>query len=327
MEDGDQQPMDLPGPWAASEMEVATQIKEEQGTVAYHPPPSPPPPPPPPAEPLRSALRSRGSGPRKRKAPGEEPLRISFVETPRLRHIENFKHLIDELWYPGFMVDCDRCEQPVQWGLEGSIMGAPGRSRFAQELVLCSACLSDKSYSEIGAWMVVALAAGSGKDSGGSCNVAQAPVTELLNKLIDLCGRGDGKADLLAQILGSDAEDSDVRSAVLKKARSNVANLLSYRSFSDAALKQEQADARAASNDSDSRPRAESGHVGAKRSTAKATGTKSSGAKAAAAAVKASRGLSRGKAARGAGAPRAKATKGNSIGNGKPNAKRQRTQK
>jgi len=369
IEEDHQQRLGLAGRLAAREAEVAGGRRQAEG------PPEPPPPPPP--APLRSALRKPGSaagsssGGVKRKAPGGEPVKVSIEEMPRLRRIENFKHLVDDLWYPGFMVECDRCEQPVQWGMEGSIMGAPGRSRFAQGQVLCNCCLSDKLYSEIGAWIVVALAAGSGADSGGSCSVAEAPVTSLLSTLVNLGPSGDAKADLLVAILGSDAEDPDVRSAVLRKARSNVGNLLSYRFLAGAALKQERAaeeeGARAASNDSSSRPCAEGGTdlppeteeagpsdrppAAAKRNNAKAAGAKSSGAEASGeAAAKPSSGLPRARAAgaklgsaslpRAAAARAARGARGKAgakagggasaasgAGDGKPAAKRQRTSK
>jgi len=166
--------------------------------------------------PLKSALRSRkATGPRK-------ACRISFKNEIRTSKIESLAPLGEALWYPGFVVQCDRCEQRVQWGQEGSIMGAPDRSRFAQDQVLCNGCLSDKLYSEIGAWVVVQLAAGRGGPS-----VAQAPITSLLTSLINLGSRGcNPKSDLLVALLGCEAEDLEVRTAVLRKACQQVPQLL-----------------------------------------------------------------------------------------------------
>jgi len=173
--------------------------------------------PPEPPQPLRSALRKRNKS-------GDAPPRITFSNSNTTTAIENITRFANDLWYPGFMVECDRCDQRVQWGIEGSIMGAPGRSRFAQDQVLCNCCLSDKLYAEIGAWVVVALAAGPAEGSGG---VANAPVTSLLTSLIHLGSRGGAsKGDLLISLLGAEAEDREVRTAVLRKARSHVGGLL-----------------------------------------------------------------------------------------------------
>jgi len=194
--------------------EEAEEVKEEQEEQEEKEEVAKPPEPP---QPLRSALRKRNKS-------GDAPPRITFSNSNTTTAIENITRFANDLWYPGFMVECDRCDQRVQWGIEGSIMGAPGRSRFAQDQVLCNCCLSDKLYAEIGAWVVVALAAGPAEGSGG---VANAPVTSLLTSLIHLGSRGGAsKGDLLISLLGAEAEDREVRTAVLRKARSHVGGLL-----------------------------------------------------------------------------------------------------
>mmetsp|Transcript_58013 Transcript_58013/g.166347 ORF Transcript_58013/g.166347 Transcript_58013/m.166347 type:complete len:759 (-) Transcript_58013:161-2437(-) len=195
------------------EQEEQEEKEEEKGEEEVEEVPKPLEPP----KPLRSALRKRNKS-------GDAPPRITFSNSNTTTAIENITRFANDLWYPGFMVECDRCDQRVQWGIEGSIMGAPGRSRFAQDQVLCNCCLSDKLYAEIGAWVVVALAAGPAEGSGG---VANAPVTSLLTSLIHLGSRGGAsKGDLLISLLGAEAEDREVRTAVLRKARSHVGGLL-----------------------------------------------------------------------------------------------------
>lgn len=159
-----------------------------------------------PKVPLQSALKRGGT---KRKSLS----RISFVEHHTVKRIENVSRFVDVLWYPGFVVECDRCGESVQWGAEGCLMGAPGRSRFAQGQVLCNCCLADKLYAEIGAWVVLHLAS----VTEGTSGVAEVPVTSLLGSLVNL-GSG-GRGDLLVGLLGPEADDADVRTAVLRKAQ------------------------------------------------------------------------------------------------------------
>lgn len=172
------------------------------------------------ARPQRSSLtRQRHCGRQAVAAAG-----VSFADASTDSTIESFSSLADELWYPGFAVSCDRCERAVKWGAEGSIMGAPGRSRFSQWQVLCNGCLADRLYGEIGAWLVVALAA----DRGGGVNgcVAHGPVSALLEGLLKLCpGTGNG-SDQLSMLLGKEAEAPDVRAVVLQKARTHIGRLL-----------------------------------------------------------------------------------------------------
>jgi len=180
------------------------------------------------AAPLRSCLRAAGSAAtaRKDKETGKRSS-ISFDREDKVRTIQNHCHLGAELWYPGFAVTCDRCDSHVEWGAEGNIAGAPGRSRFTQWQVLCNACLADRLYSEVGAWLVVALAATTSEDPGVGCGVAQSPVTTLLDTLLSLGPLAEGSTDMLVALLGPEAESPEVKTAVLRKARANVASLLS----------------------------------------------------------------------------------------------------
>ena len=86
----------------------------------------------------QSALAAaRGKAAAARPAPASRRSRsVSFAGEPAVTSIESFSHLSDALWYAGFAVECDRCDQPVRWGAEGSLTGAPGRSRFSQWQVL-----------------------------------------------------------------------------------------------------------------------------------------------------------------------------------------------
>merc|ERR1712012_275041 len=181
---------------------------------------------------LRSALKrpsvtgtsiSQGTGQR---------ATITFADRPdRTTMIQNWSHLADMLWYPGFVVVCDRCERSVEWGHEGNIAGAPGRSRFSQWQVLCSTCMADRLYAEIGAWLVVALAASASEDPNVGSGVAQGPVTTLLDTLLQTSPAAScGGTDLLVALLGPEAEPPEVRETVLRKARNHVSTVLGQRS-------------------------------------------------------------------------------------------------
>jgi len=141
--------------------------------------------------------------------------------------IQNFCEQAETLWYQSCPVECDRCDRVLQWGAEGTFVGSPGQSRFTQSKILCSACVSDKLYTEVGAWLVVALAArgepGDRSSSERCVGVANGPIAGLLGALENV-GPHSGKDQLVA-LLGEDAEDPDVRAAVLKKAKARVSQL------------------------------------------------------------------------------------------------------
>lgn len=175
-----------------------------------------------PPPPLRSALRRRGDD-------GPPKARIRFAPQAVTRGIENHSALGPELWYDGFVVECDRCDRAIEWGAEGSnVMGSPGRSRFAQWQVLCSGCSAERVYAEIGAWFVVALAADSSDGAGVGGRVAEEPIVALLGSLAHLA-RGKVREDLLTALLGPEAEDPEVRGAVLRKARAHAPKFLGHR--------------------------------------------------------------------------------------------------
>jgi len=169
---------------------------------------------------LRSILRMHHSSKAGKAAIGKT---ISFASSSAVTSIRNFS-CCEDLWYPNFAVDCNRCDAPVQWGAEGILMGAPGRSRFSQWQVLCSSCLSDKLYGDLGAWVVVACAnlANNGADSDGT--IAYAPMEKLMNHLLQLCPKSG--SDQLAALLGKEAEAPDVRAVILQKARTHLGELL-----------------------------------------------------------------------------------------------------
>jgi len=146
--------------------------------------------------------------------------------------IQNFAHLSQDLWYAGYVVECDQCERLLNWGAEGSLTSAaPGRpvtgppvgSRFSQSRVLCNCCLADRLYGDIGVWLIVALAASSGGDAG-QAGVAQGPVTTALDALLRL--NTAAGADQLVGLLGEEAKAPEVRAVVLQKARARVASML-----------------------------------------------------------------------------------------------------
>jgi len=142
---------------------------------------------------------------------------VSFKEAPVISQVVNFSK--ENLWYPGYAVECDRCEQPVHWGEEGSYMGSPGQSRFAQGQVFCNACVAEKLYSELGVWLIVALAAGS---NTGGVSYARDNMCKLLEQL---CGMASSaRADQLVSLLGREVEDREVRTVVLQKAHRGALN-------------------------------------------------------------------------------------------------------
>lgn len=171
--------------------------------------------------PVRSALRRPGRGPTSSHV---SPKSIHFSAEQQEVAIENFSEDADDLWYQGFAVECDRCDQPVSWGLEGSLLGAAGISRFAQWQVLCGSCLADKLYAEIGAWLVVGMVAGDTNEDHNSWHVALRPIVNILDMLAPL--NLNGKPDQLVALLGEQALNPEVRETVLKRARGNAQGLL-----------------------------------------------------------------------------------------------------
>lgn len=188
--------------------------------------------------PLRSVLRHRPCG--LAAASQKEPATsrhasVCFAEGPSVTNIKNYSHLSGQLWYAGFAVECDRCEAPVKWGLDGHLMGSPGRSRFSQRVVLCDSCLCERCYSDIGAWLVVALAA----SANGSHAAAAPPVMSLIDSLLEFRGV-DRK---LAAVLGPAVEVTEVRQTVLQKARSRVTAMLGIKQEAWPAIADSQDDA------------------------------------------------------------------------------------
>merc|ERR1712125_136376 len=116
---------------------------------------------------LDGQLKPCKDGPQESGASG-----VTFADNAITTAIQNFRS--HNLWYPKLSVQCDKCEQPVAWGKEGKLVGAPGRSSFSHWQVLCNGCLSDRIYMEIGAWFVVALAAVAG--SKAQSNAVHGPV-------------------------------------------------------------------------------------------------------------------------------------------------------
>lgn len=188
--------------------------------------------PPPPA---RGCLRRAGQQPRPSadvrvgSATGRSAQRVTFCEAGEKRAlVENFGNLGEELWYPGYMVECDQCEEPVEWGAEGTMTGASGRSRFSQWQVLCNTCVSDRLLAEVGVWFIVALAATCTGSAGGqhdeSVRVAEGPLLECFDKLLQL--PPGAQPDQLTALLGKEAEVPEVRATVLRKARLRVPYVL-----------------------------------------------------------------------------------------------------
>lgn len=144
-------------------------------------------------------------------------------------HIENYAGLSDQLWYGGFAVECDHCDQRIQWGLEGSFIGTPGQPRFSQNQVLCNRCLSNDLYAKIGAWLVVGLAASCNSET---CNghpspglsIANEPISYLIDSLLKTVPITS--YDQLVPLLGVEAQLPEVRATVLQKARAGVSIVL-----------------------------------------------------------------------------------------------------
>lgn len=134
--------------------------------------------------------------------------------------VADCRHHGQELWYEGFAVECDECDAPVEWGQEGSLAGAPGRSRFAQMQVLCNRCLSNNLYGQVGSWLLLGVAAGAqGVEVLG-------PVETILDQLL-LLGKPGPVNDLLIGMLGVEAEYDGARENVLIKVRDRLPQLLS----------------------------------------------------------------------------------------------------
>lgn len=148
---------------------------------------------------------------------GDGSRTVSFAEGCEFVHsvaVENHSGFGDDLWYPGFVVECDQCENPVEWGAEGSIHGAPGRSRFAQYQVLCNSCQANRLYAEFGVWIIVSLASGRG------CKEAMDSLQSVLASLkqMERCSM----VDQLIALLGESALAPGVRNVVLEKATGNL---------------------------------------------------------------------------------------------------------
>ncbi|CAE8620398.1 unnamed protein product, partial [Polarella glacialis] len=165
------------------------------------------------------------SRPKDRKVTGSG-CKITFAAEPKVSEIENFSHLSEELWHDGsFMVDCDTCDSRILFGVGGSCVGAAGRPRFAQNQVVCNSCLAERLFSEIGAWLVVALASRAADgDHVELDRVAEEPVSSLVDALLQL-GPGS-RADTLVGLLGEEVSEAEARAEVLMKARSKVSSVL-----------------------------------------------------------------------------------------------------
>lgn len=177
-----------------------------------------------PIQPLRSALRRTAGLPIRET--NAAPKSISFTGQNVTQTIENFAQMGDSLWYPNFAVDCDRCDASVRWGAEGSFVSTPGQSRFSQWQVLCSNCLADRFYSEMGVWLIIGLAASCNSDQEGTCSVAHDPIVSALDSLLRI--NPSAGSDQLTALLGKEAETPEVRAVVLQKARSQVAAVLGH---------------------------------------------------------------------------------------------------
>lgn len=173
-----------------------------------------------PPKPLRPALRQRRADGGKDDGGRSRSASVSFAaERDSSTDIIDFKQLGTQLWYEGLAVECDECDELVQWGAEGSLTGAVGRSRFSQPKVLCNRCLANRSYGQIGAWLLLGIAAGpDGAEILGS-------VENLIDLQVQL-GRGGRVSDALVDLLGQEAEKPGARENVLLKARERIPNLL-----------------------------------------------------------------------------------------------------
>jgi hypothetical protein len=160
--------------------------------------------------PLHSAFRnscsSRGTGPRREKSPCRNS--VTFTGQDVTTAIDNFRYLSDNLWYQHCPVECDLCCQPMNWDHQGDISGAPGRSRFSQWRALCGTCQVNGLYTEMGAWLVVGLAASGHRDGNDQpCR----NIKRLLDQMRWLCpelGGGDQMEALLGEVVRSLAESA-----------------------------------------------------------------------------------------------------------------------
>lgn len=216
-------------PAQAASLQRMKRLKKEEPVppsallLLEEPRPEQPQPPPP----LRSCLQppSNGRAEARRRQAGRGARSISFREGSAQRvqtTMESFAGLGQELWYPGNPVDCNRCGHSVQWGVEGSITGAPNRSRFSQWQVICNACLAERLFADVGVWLTIALAAGEQSDEG-DCSMAVGPLGDLYGQLMQLTMV---RPDHLSSMLGKEALVPDVRQMVLEKARARLPSML-----------------------------------------------------------------------------------------------------
>lgn len=210
----------------------------------------------PPQPPLRSVLkrRSAGGGASSSVHVKARPA-LTIVSGAQVTTIKSYSHLAGELWHVGFNVECDRCGGQLKWGSEGGLRGVPGRSRFAQEEAMCGNCFAEQYYSEVGAWLIVGLAA----SASGTMAAATAPITSLIDSLL----KNRGADRQLAALLGPDVESPEIREVVLIKARSRVAAMLGSSAGGTAALEDVHA------SDDDGSSAAPSGHATASGSSSR----------------------------------------------------------
>mmetsp|Transcript_124447 Transcript_124447/g.248220 ORF Transcript_124447/g.248220 Transcript_124447/m.248220 type:complete len:468 (+) Transcript_124447:30-1433(+) len=176
---------------------------------------------PPPLPPPRPALR-RGSHDMARAQPKAalQNRSITFKEQVAMVDIKNFSGCAQELWYPGLVVECDKCDRDIVWMETGGPVGDPDKTRFANPQVLCDDCQANRVYCDIGAWYIVQLAASCEKPGTGAPSAAASdPILGLVDSLTTLSTTG---SDQLVKILGREAECPEVRSLVIDKARKRL---------------------------------------------------------------------------------------------------------
>jgi hypothetical protein len=147
---------------------------------------------------------------------------ISFKDQVAVANIDNFSSCAQELWYPGLVVECDKCEREIVWMENGGPVGDNEKTRFANSQVLCDDCRVNRVYCDIGAWYVVQLAASCEKPGNDASAAAAEPFLGLLDSLTALTTAG---SDCLVQILGQEAASPEVRALVLDKARLRLQHL------------------------------------------------------------------------------------------------------
>mmetsp|Transcript_29933 Transcript_29933/g.69626 ORF Transcript_29933/g.69626 Transcript_29933/m.69626 type:complete len:525 (-) Transcript_29933:209-1783(-) len=165
--------------------------------------------------PQPSCLRKRGEGNHRT---------VSFAQSSSTIDIKNYGD--DDLWYEGFAVECDLCETPLRWGLEGTMLGSEAGSRFSQKQVLCNACLAEKLYAEVGLWLTIALAGTRSAD--GQSSIAKLEATgPVMSHLETLCRLqpGSAGADLLTSTVGSEILQLGPREAFFEKVKTRMSEV------------------------------------------------------------------------------------------------------